>query len=148
MTDFLAQYYLWLKALHLIAVISWMAGLFYLPRLYVYHTRVEQGSQADKLFQTMEHKLLKIIMNPAMIASWVIGILLIKSNPGIVADAWIHVKLGLVLILSGYQGYLGWTCKQFVKGTNKRSEKFFRLINEVPTVIMITVVILAVFKAF
>jgi len=148
MTEFLSENYLLLKALHLIAVISWMAGLFYLPRLFVYHTRVAQGSEADQLFQVMEHKLLKIIMNPAMIASWVIGILLIKANTAIVADGWIHAKLTLVLILSGFQGYLGWTRKQFVKGTNKRSEKFFRIINEVPTLIMITVVVLAVFKMF
>lgn len=136
---------LWAKALHIIAVISWMAGLLYLPRLFVYHTMAERGSVQSETFKVMERKLLKFIMNPAMITAWIFGILLIFIGN---AGAWLHVKLVLVLALSGFHGFLSKLRKDFERDENARPEKFFRMINEVPTLIMIVVVILAVVKPF
>lgn len=149
MQDMLAEYYLWLKALHLIAVISWMAGIFYLPRLYVYHADAEKGSELSETLKIMERKLLKIIMNPAMIAAWILGILLLKANPGVMTgQGWMHAKLALVLGMSGFHGYLAYMRKVFLRDENKKSHKFFRKINEVPTLLMIAIVILAVIKPF
>lgn len=141
----MASLYLWVKALHIIAVISWMAGLFYLPRLFVYHTMAAPGSVQSETFKVMERKLLKIIMNPAMIVAWMFGIWLIFiGNSG----HWLHVKLALVVALSGFHGFLSKLRKDFERDENRRPEKFFRMINEVPTLIMIAVVILAVVKPF
>ncbi len=137
--------YLWMKALHITAVISWMAGLLYLPRLFVYHTMAERGSVQSETFKVMERKLLKFIMNPAMIAAWIFGItLMFIGNSG----TWLHVKLFLVLGLSGFHGFLSKLRKDFERDEDSRPEKFFRMINEVPTLIMILVVILAVVKPF
>lgn len=148
MIEWLTYNYLWLKAFHIISFVAWMAGLFYLPRLYVYHTRVNHGSEAAQLFETMEHKLLKIIMNPAMITTWGLGLLMIKLNPVNMQEAWLHHKITMVIILSGFQGYLSVTRKTFAKGKNRRSEKFYRIINEVPTICLITIILLVVFKPF
>ncbi len=140
--------YLIIKSLHLISVISWMAGMLYLPRLFVYHTKAAVGSEMDLTFQTMERRLLRIIINPAMIATFVFGFWLIYivgfSNLG----HWLHLKLLLVTILAALHGYLAYARKQFATGKNTKSEVFYRILNEVPALIMIIVVFLAVTKPF
>jgi putative membrane protein len=143
-------YYLYIKAFHIIAVIAWMAGLLYLPRLYVYHSDVKVGSKEDKMLQLMEVRLLRFIMNPAMIVSLVLGIMLIvitkAGAPG--QGGWMHVKLLCLVGLFGFHGFLAVCRKKFVNGANSRSNKFYRLINEIPTILMIIIVILAVVKPF
>lgn len=141
-TDFLANWYLVTKALHVISVIAWMAGMFYLPRLYVYHAeQVEAGSKTDQMFQVMERRLLRAIINPAMVATWVFGLALVFT-PGVVdwADWWPWVKAGSVLALSWFHGWLAARRKDFATGTNTRSGRTYRIINEVPTVLMIAIV--------
>lgn len=149
MQDFLAEHYLWIKSFHLILVISWMAGLFYLPRLYVYHTMVDVGSAQDQIFQTMERKLLRIIMNPAMILAWVFGIMLMVT-PGVVEEGgrWLDAKLLAAVILTGFHIMLARWRRGFVTGTTGHSERFFRQMNEVPTALMLIIVVLAVVKPF
>ena len=148
MSAILSEYYLWLKALHIIFVISWMAGLLYLPRLYVYHTQVTPGSEADETFKVMERRLLRIIMNPAMIIAFISGILLIIATgagaPG--TGYWMHIKLVLVLGMGAVHGMLSSYRKAFERGENQKSEKFYRLLNEVPTVLMVAIVLLVVIK--
>ena len=139
--------YLWLKALHIMAVIAWMAGLFYLPRLLVYHTTVEVGSNQSELFKVMERRLLKAITTPAMIVAWVLG-LSIAIDMGYFSDGWFHVKLTLVLLMSGYHGMLARYVRLFAQDRNTKSEKFYRIINEIPTLLMIGIVILVIFKPF
>lgn len=145
--SWLADAYLWIKALHLIAVISWMAGLFYLPRLFAYHTRIARGSEQDRLFQTMEAKLLRIIMNPAMIASWIFGLLMIAA-PGTLSGGgiWLYVKLILAGGMTWFHMLLARWRRGFVEGANGHTEKFYRTVNEVPTILMIVIVILAIVK--
>lgn len=140
--------YHWVKAFHIIAVISWMAGMLYLPRLFAYHTRVAVGSEASELFKIMERRLLRIIINPAMIATWVFGLWLafIINAFDPVNGKWLHYKLLLVLILSGIHGMLAKYRKDFEKDRNTKSEKFFRILNEVPAVLMIAIVLLVVLK--
>lgn len=147
--QWLAEYYLVLKALHIIAVVAWFAGMFYLPRLYVYHAGVAPGSEASELFKVMERRLLRAIINPAMALVFVFGILL-ALVPGVDAfsQGWFHVKLTLVLILSAYHGYLARVRRAFAADRNTRDPRFYRMINEVPTVILIAVVFLAVLKPF
>jgi putative membrane protein len=139
--------YEWLKAFHLVAVISWMAGLLYLPRLFVYHCTAEPGSRQSETFKVMERRLLRFIMNPAMIATWLLGLWLAWQG-GWFAAPWLHAKLALVLALSGFHGLLARSVKDFAADKNRRSPKFYRLINEIPTVLMILIVILAVVKPF
>lgn len=149
MHDFIATHYLWFKALHLMALISWMAGIFYLPRLYVYHAEAEKGSELSETLKIMERKLLKVIMNPAMIATWVLGLLMLHANPEIMTgQGWMHTKLTLVLCMSGFHGYLAYTRKVFLRDENKKTHKFYRKINEIPTILMIVIVALAVVKPF
>jgi putative membrane protein len=146
--DFLADWYPLTKVLHIISVIAWMAGLFYLPRLFVYHTEsVEVGSDTDKLFQTMERKLLRYIMNPAMTATWVFGLCLVFT-PGLVDwdSIWPWTKTVGVLVLTWHHHWLGYRRKDFVAGKNTRSGKTYRLMNEVPTVFMIVIVASVVMK--
>ncbi len=135
-----------MKILHIVAVISWLAGLLYLPRIFVYHTQVLPGSESDKIFQTMEHRLLRYIMNPAMIAVFIFGFYL-ASQIGW-EFVWLHIKLTLVGILTFYHHLLGRWRKDFEKGQNKHSQKFYRIINEVPTVLMIAIVALVILKPF
>ncbi|MCP5361123.1 MAG: protoporphyrinogen oxidase HemJ [Hyphomicrobiales bacterium] len=144
------NYYLWLKALHIIAVISWMAGMLYLPRLFVYHTQVEKGSEASEMLKVMERRLLRYIINPAMIMSFIIGILLIiETKLGAPGGAkWIHVKIGLLLLMVTVHGILARHRKQFVRDANIHSARYYRILNEIPTVLMIFIVILAVLKPF
>jgi putative membrane protein len=145
--DFVVNNYALIKALHLIAVLSWMAGIFYLPRLYAYHAGVEKGSATSALFKVMERRLLKIIMNPAMIATFLLGGLLL-SMPDIMKQGWVHVKLLLVLGMAGLHGFLAVCRKDFENDTNTRSPRFYKILNEVPTVLMIVIVLLAVVKPF
>lgn len=147
MSGFLSESYLWIKSLHLIFVIAWMAALLYLPRLFVYHVRAAPGSELSETLKLMEGRLLNIIMTPAMVASWIFGLALIFT-PGMISGGWLHAKLALVLGLSGLHGYLAVCRKAFAQDRNRRSERFFRILNEVPTVIMIAVVILAIVKPF
>ena len=138
--------YLLFKSLHLIAVISWMAGLLYLPRIFVYHSEAEHESQKE-FFKTMEKKLYNYIMMPAMLLSWLFGILLIHSlGFTIFAELWMQIKTVFVVILTYYHFLLGKYLNDFALNNNKRSSKFYRIINEVPTIILIVVVFVVVFK--
>ena len=139
--------YLWLKALHIIAVIAWMAGMLYLPRLFVYHASAKPGSEQSETFKVMERRLLKAIINPAMIATWLLGAWLAWSG-GWLAAPWFLAKLALVLVLSGVHGHLAAMVKQFAADRNLHSQKYYRIINEIPTVLMIFIVALAVVKPF
>ena len=139
--------YEWIKALHVIAVISWMAGMLYLPRLFVYHCAAEVGSKQSETFKVMERRLLKAIVNPAMIVTWLTGLYLAWSGHWF-ASSWLHGKLLLVLILSGVHGFFSRWVRDFAADRNTRGHKFYRIINEVPTVLMIGIVILAVMKPF
>lgn len=134
------------KILHIVSVISWLAGLLYLPRIFAYHTQVAVGSESDKIFQTMERKLLRYIMNPAMILVFIFGFYL-ASQIGF-EFTWLHIKLTLVAILVIYHHLLSRWRKDFEKGQNKHSEKFYRIINEVPTILMIAIVTLVILKPF
>jgi putative membrane protein len=139
--------YEWLKALHIIAVIAWMAGMLYLPRLFVYHCEADAGSRQSETFKVMERRLLKAIINPAMIAAWVLGLWLAWVG-GWLATPWFHVKLVLVLAMSAVHGMLVRYVKDFAADRNRRSQKFYRIINEVPTVLMILIVLVVVLKPF
>lgn len=141
--------YLWVKSIHVIAVLSWMAGMLYLPRLFVYHTQVAAGSEASEKFKVMERRLLKAIMNPAMVATWVFGIAMIALNPDLLkGQGWLHAKLALVLLLSGVHGVLAKYVRLFANDANAKPQKFFRILNEVPTLLMIGVVILVIVRPF
>ena len=139
--------YPYLKAVHVIAVIAWMAGLLYLPRLYVYHAQVEPGSETSETFKVMERKLLKYIMNPAMIVSLLLGLFLFVQQE-LWTSGWMHAKFLLLLGMFAIHGYMGRWRKDFEADQNQRSHKFYRVMNEVPTVLMIVIVILAVAKPF
>tara|TARA_Y100001970_G_scaffold288349_1_gene415390 strand:+ start:555 stop:989 length:435 start_codon:yes stop_codon:yes gene_type:complete len=139
--------YLTFKALHLIAVISWMAGLLYLPRIFVYHAETVDNKSQSETFKLMEKRLYFYIMNPAMILSWVFGILLIHSQ-GILSLGllWMKIKIGLVIVLTGYHFYLLAILKDFQFNNNSKSSKFFRIINEVPTLLLIIIIFVVIFK--
>jgi len=143
------DHYDWFKALHVIAAMSWMAGLLYLPRLYVYHCRAERGSIQDETFKLMERRLLKAIMNPAMTVTWLLGLLMIVSDyHRLFADGWMHVKLfGIVMLTVFHMRAAKWR-KAFEAGTNAKTERFFRMMNEVPTVLMVLIVIMAIVEPF
>ena len=142
--------YLWLKALHIIAVISWMAGMLYLPRLFVYHCDAEPGSKQSETFKVMECRLLKAIINPAMIATWLLGLWLIwqMGKDAFLQAGWLQAKLALVIAMSGLHGFLVRWVKDFAADRNRHTGKFFRIVNEIPTVLMIFIVLLATVKPF
>jgi putative membrane protein len=139
--------YVWIKALHVIAVISWMAGMLYLPRLFVYHCEADAGSKQSETFKVMERRLLKAIINPAMVVTWLAGLYLAWAGQWLSAG-WFHGKLLLVLILSGIHGLFSRWVKDFANDRNCRSQKFYRIINEVPTILMIGIVVLVIVKPF
>lgn len=148
MTSLLADIYLWVKALHVMAVITWMAGLFYLPRLFVYHAeQVQTGEPTDKLFQTMEMKLLRLIMNPAMIATWLFGLMLVFT-PGIVdwSMVWPWTKGASVIAMTWFHMWLAGQRKAFERGQNTLTGRRYRMMNEVPTLLMIVVVLSVIVK--
>jgi putative membrane protein len=147
-SDFLSTYYLWIKALHVISVTAWMAGLFYLPRLFVYHVeRVEAGSETDALFQLMERRLLKAIINPASIATWVFGLALVFT-PGIVdwGMVWPWTKAASVIAMTVFHHWLGWRRKDFVAGSNRVTGRQYRMMNEVPTLLLLVIVCSVIVK--
>src|SRR5438067_782493 len=139
--------YEWIKALHVVAVIAWMAGMLYLPRLFVYHCEAAPGSAESETFKRMERRLLKAIINPAMIATWALGLWLIWAG-GWLTAGWLHAKLALVLVLSGAHGFFARWVKDFGADRNWRSAGFYRFVNEVPTLLMIAIVILVIVKPF
>lgn len=145
---FLADYYLWIKALHIISVIFWIAGMAYLPRLFVYHAESEPGSETSELFKVMERRLLRGIINPSMAAAFIFGGLMLAINPGLFSDHWMQVKLVLVLGLGAIHGEFSRWRRQFERDENKRPARFYRIVNEVPLVLVILIVLLAVPKPF
>ena len=144
--------YQWVKAFHIIAVIAWMAGMLYLPRLFVYHCTAEKGSIQSETFKVMERRLLRAIINPAMIATWLLGLWLAWHGPdsryGWFASGWLGTKLMLVVALTVLHGFFARWVRDFAADNNRYSQRFYRIINEVPTVLMIAIVILAVVKPF
>lgn len=148
MQEFLLNHYLWIKALHVIAVISWMAGLLYLPRLFVYHADADKGSELSETLKIMERRLLRIIMNPAMIATFVFGLCMIWANPLLMKQGWMHGKLLFVVLLTAFHHLLGIWRKKFLRDENKRPAKFYRRVNEVPTLLMIGIVIFVIVQPF
>lgn len=148
MSDILSMAYPWIKAMHIMSVIAWMAGLFYLPRLFVYHTEQSQpGDSRDAVFQVMEYKLLRYIMKPSMIATWGFGLLLVMT-PGIVdwGSVWPYSKLGGVLVMTWFHIWLGQRRKEFAVGKNTRTGRQHRMMNEVPTLAMVVIVLSVVVK--
>ena len=139
--------YQWLLAFHIIAVIAWMAGMLYLPRLFVYHCEADPGSRQSETFKVMERRLLKAIINPAMIVTWLAGLYLAWAGHWFSAG-WFHGKFLLVLVMSGVHGFFVRWVRDFAADRNLRSQKFYRIINEVPTVLMIAIVILVIVKPF
>lgn len=148
MIIFLQSHYDWLKALHIIAVISWMAGMLYLPRLFVYHARARKGFEPSETFKIMERRLLKFIMNPAMIATFIFGGLMLWANPALFQEGWMHAKITLVLLMAGLHGFFAKTVKVFAKDANTRDDKFYRYLNEAPTLLLIIIVVLVFIKPF
>ena len=141
------DYYLFFKSLHLIAVISWMAGLLYLPRIFVYHVENSEKKEATKIFEVMEKRLYFYIMRPAMILSWFFGIILIYINGlDVFSQLWMHIKLGLVVLLTIYHEYLGMCLRSLRLNTNTKTSRFFRIVNEVPTIILIIIIFIVIFK--
>jgi len=139
--------YLWIKAFHVIAVIAWMAGMLYLPRLFVYHCDAPKGSIQSETFKIMERRLLKAIINPAMIVTWVLGLYLVWDG-GWYTSGWFHAKFALVLIMSGLHGVYVRRLKDFAADKNTKPAKYYRILNEVPTVLLIGIVILVIVKPF
>lgn len=148
MVDWLLENYLWVKALHLIAVVAWMAGMLYLPRLFVYH--VENGGEpaCAAMLVTMERRLLRYIINPAMIATVILGGLMIWANPGVMQAGWMHGKLGLLVVMFAVHGMMVKYRRQLAAGTCTKSARYFRILNEVPTVLMIGIIILVIAQPF
>ena len=147
MADWLLDYDRWILSLHIIAVMFWMAGMYYLPRLFVYHAEAMESDQPYKVFEKMEFNLLRIIMTPAMIAAWIFGLLLIARSGFLNGDiGWLIIKLLLVVLLSGYHGFLSAMRKAFLSGKAPRSSRFFRMINEIPPIFTIIIVIMVIVK--
>jgi len=150
MESWLANIYLWLKALHLVAVIAWMAGLFYLPRLFVYHAESGRGPEPAATFKVMERRLYRIIMWPVMVLAWAsgAGLVAVLLGSGLAESAWAWIKLVSVIAMTGLHLRLGWHLKQFEADLNRHSGRYFRLINEVPTLLLIVIVAMVVTKPF
>jgi putative membrane protein len=149
MIGLLTALYPWIKSFHVISMIAWMAATFYLPRLFVYHCELDRGSAESERFKVMEYKLFKVIMNPAMIATWCFGLLLV-ATPGVVDwhAGWWHVKLAMVILMSGFHGASSKWRRDFMEDRNRKSQRFYRMANEVPTVLMIVIVIMVIVKPF
>jgi putative membrane protein len=143
----LAAYTQWFLAAHIIAVIAWMAGMLYLPRLFVYHTQTLPGSDGSERFKVMEKKLLRGIVNPAMIAVWILGLTLAWLT-GAYMEHWLQIKFVLVLAMSGLHGFFARTVKSFARDANSHGARFYRIVNEIPALLMVLIVILAVVRPF
>jgi protoporphyrinogen IX oxidase len=143
----LTLFYPWTKAFHIISMVAWMAGMFYLPRLYVYHCELVPGSAESERFKVMEFRLLKQIVNPAMMATWAFGILLVLT-PGVIdwSWGWWHVKLAAVILMSGFHGAMSRWRRDFMQDRNRRSDRFYRIANEVPTLLLIVIVIMVIVR--
>ncbi|GMG83436.1 protoporphyrinogen oxidase HemJ [Paralimibaculum aggregatum] len=151
MQDLLLEHYAWIKALHVISVIAWMAGIFYLPRLFVYHAeKAAPGSELSETFKAMELKLFRFIMGPAMSATWLFGLLMLWANglDWLAASPWLHAKLVLVAAMTWFHHWLGARRKEFAADANTRSGRSYRLMNEVPTLLMAGIVILVIVQPF
>jgi len=146
--DFLLSIYPWIKALHIAAVIAWMAGMMYLPRLFIYHHQSEKGGEAERFFIVMERRLLKGIVNPAMIAVWILAGLMLYANPSILSSGWFLVKFSMVLGVSAIHGWYARARREFERGDRPKSEKFWRIMNEIPFLVMLVAVFMAVVKPF
>ena len=146
---FLAPFYLWIKALHVISMVAWMSGMLYLPRLFVYHCEVARGSAESERFKVMERRLMRLIPNPAMIATWTFGILLVLT-PGVIdwSAGWWHVKLLAVVLMAALHGELSRWRRGFLEDRNTRSQRFYRIANEVPTVLLLIIVVMVIVRPF
>lgn len=142
-----SRFQLWAKAIHVIAVISWMAGMLYLPRLFIYHCEAEDGSQQSATFKIMEQRLLRVIMNPAMIIAWAFGLWLAWDTAAW-SEPWFHVKFAAVVLLTAAHGYLARGVRMFAEDRNDKAQRHWRLINEVPTVLMILIVVMVIVRPF
>lgn len=140
-------FYLWAKAIHVIAVIAWMAGMLYLPRLFVYHADAEPGSEKSETFKVMEQRLLRLIINPAMIMTWVFGLWLAWDGFGF-SGGWLHAKIALVIAMSGVHGYFSASVRRFAADQNTKPARHWRIMNEAPTLLMIVIVVLVIVKPF
>lgn len=148
MAEFLGEHYLWVKALHIISVIFWMAGMAYLPRLFVYHAEAEPGSEKSETFKVMERRLLRGIINPAMIATFTFGGLMLWANPTLLSQGWMHAKLFLIFVMSALHGFFARWRKDFDADRNRRPARFYRIVNEAPPVLVVFIVMLAIVKPF
>ncbi len=148
MSAFLLDIYLWLKALHLVAIVAWMAGMMYLPRLFIYHHGAEKGGEAERNFVVMERRLLRGIMNPSIGAVWLLGIAMLIANPATLSDGWFHAKLAFVIAISGIHGFYAAARRKFEAGERPRTAKFWRIINEMPFIALIAIVIMVIVKPF
>lgn len=146
--DFLLEHYRWILAFHVISVISWMAGMLYLPRLFVYHADAAKGSDKSETFKIMEKKLLRLIITPAMIATFLFGILMLIANPALLQEPWMHMKLTSVILLAGLHGFFAKTVKIFGRDENVRPAKFYRILNEIPAGLMVIIIIMVIVKPF
>ncbi len=147
MRDFLLSNYLWIKALHIVAIVAWMAGMMYLPRLFIYHHQAEKGGEAERFFIQMERRLLKGIVNPSMIAVWLLAALMLYVNPALLTTPWfIAVKFPAVLAIAAMHGLFANAQKKFARGERPRSEKFWRIANEVPFLLLMVAIVMAVLK--
>ena len=148
MTDYILAHYDVFRALHVIFVISWMAGMLYLPRLYVYHADAEKGSELSETFKIMERKLLRVIINPAMILTFIFGGCMAAAQTQFFHQPWFHIKLTAVILMSVFHMFLARWRKDFLKDKNTRSSKFYRKVNEIPAVLMIIIVFMVIVKPF
>lgn len=148
MREALSGAYLWIKAFHVIAVIAWMAGMMYLPRLFIYHHQAERGGEAEEKLVVMERRLLKGIINPSIVAVWLLGGLMLYLNPSIMSAPWFWVKFAAVLAISAIHGIYAGAQKKFARGERPRTEKFWRIINEAPFVLMMVAVIMVIVRPF
>lgn len=148
MSELLFPYYPWLRAFHILSVIAWMAGMLYLPRLFVYHMSASPGGELEETLKLQERRLLKGIVNPAMIAAWLFGLLMLAANPPLLQEAWMHAKLTLVVAMSALHGFYASAQKKFARGERPRTERFWRIANEAPFVLAIFIVIFAVVEPF
>lgn len=148
MSDIFLSYYDWIKAFHVIAIIAWMAGMLYLPRLFVYHADAAVGSESSETFKIMERRLLKYIINPAMITTLILGAMMFIAVPALFQEGWMHVKLTAVILMFGVHGVLSKHRKLFERDERAKPAKFYKIINEVPTALMIVIVIMAIAQPF
>lgn len=145
---FLASSYDWIKVLHILAFTAWMAGMFYLPRIFVYHHQAIPGGEAAQLFTTMEGKLLRLIMTPSLIATWVFGLLMVGVQTSFGNDGWFLIKFAAVIAMSGLHGFYAASARKFAAGQAPRTEKFWRIANEIPVLLLIVIVFMVILKPF